>query len=126
MCISVSGSGGGGNVQQQPLPVRGDAERVERLPSGIVRHHPEQTGIGVALGLAGSLALTSALIRLLFNVTPTDLPSLVVASTILVAAALAAALLLGRRKDPGSVEAVTVSRAARIHRLLLRRLPERA
>lgn len=55
------------------------------------------TGAGVALGFAGSLALTGALETLLFNVTPSDAPTFAIAATVLVAAALAAALLPARR-----------------------------
>jgi putative ABC transport system permease protein len=71
-----------------------DSTSVVRM---VLRRSLVLTGIGIALGLAGSLAVTGALSRFLFNVTPTDLPSFAVASGILVASAVAAALLPARR-----------------------------
>ncbi|HET7217530.1 MAG TPA: ABC transporter permease [Vicinamibacterales bacterium] len=55
------------------------------------------TVAGLALGVAGSFALTGALQRLLFNVTPTDALTFTSAVVILLVAALLASLLPARR-----------------------------
>jgi putative ABC transport system permease protein len=71
-----------------------DSTSVVRM---VLRRSLLLTGFGIVLGLAGSFAVTGALSRFLFNVTPTDLPSFAIASGILVASAVAAALLPARR-----------------------------
>ncbi len=52
---------------------------------------------GVAIGIAGALALTRFLASLLFGVTPTDVLTFVVVSIVLIAAALIACLVPARR-----------------------------
>jgi ABC-type antimicrobial peptide transport system permease subunit len=52
---------------------------------------------GVALGVAGALAVTRVLTKLLFEVTPTDPATFVSAAVLLVAIALFAGLLPARR-----------------------------
>jgi len=52
---------------------------------------------GLILGIAGALMLTRFLSTLLFDVKPTDLPTYIVASLLLVAVALAACLIPARR-----------------------------
>jgi putative ABC transport system permease protein len=64
------------------------------------------TGVGLAIGVAGALASTTVLESLLFNVTPTDLPTFGTAVTVLIVAAIAAAVVPARRAsrlDPVSV-----------------------
>jgi predicted permease len=63
----------------------------------IVRQGMALVAIGMALGLAGSVALTGALKALLFEVTPTDLATYVLVSAVLAAAALLASYLPARR-----------------------------
>jgi putative ABC transport system permease protein len=53
--------------------------------------------IGLAVGLAGALAVTRLLRKLLFQVTPTDSPTYMLITALLVAAALAACYLPARR-----------------------------
>jgi putative ABC transport system permease protein len=53
--------------------------------------------IGVAVGLAGALAVTRVLSSLLFGVTATDLPTLVVVSIVLSIIALLASYIPARR-----------------------------
>jgi ABC-type antimicrobial peptide transport system permease subunit len=53
--------------------------------------------IGVAVGLAGALAVTRVLSSLLFDVTATDLPTLVVVSIVLSIIALMASYIPARR-----------------------------
>jgi putative ABC transport system permease protein len=53
--------------------------------------------IGLAAGLAGALAVTRLLTKLLFQVTPTDSPTYMLITALLVAAALAACYLPARR-----------------------------
>jgi putative ABC transport system permease protein len=52
---------------------------------------------GVALGIAGALAVTRVLARFLFEVKPTDPATLVMVATLLAAVALMAGLLPARR-----------------------------
>jgi putative ABC transport system permease protein len=52
---------------------------------------------GLALGLAGAFALTRVLERLLYQIKPTDPPTFVVVSVVLVAVALLACWLPARR-----------------------------
>jgi putative ABC transport system permease protein len=53
--------------------------------------------IGLALGFGGALALTRLMTRLLFGVTPTDLPTFAVVSVLLIAVSLAACFIPARR-----------------------------
>ena len=55
------------------------------------------TAAGALLGLGGALALTGILQSLLFNVTPTDAATFLVATVVLIAAALIATFLPARR-----------------------------
>ena len=71
-----------------------DRSRVVAL---VLRRTLMLTGIGVVLGLAGSLAVTRILSKLLFNVTPTDAATFATAAGVLVAVAVAAALIPARR-----------------------------
>ncbi len=52
---------------------------------------------GVALGVAGALAVTRVLAKFLFEVTPTDLPTFLTVAALLVAVALLAGLLPAQR-----------------------------
>jgi putative ABC transport system permease protein len=63
----------------------------------VVRQTAVLAVIGIALGLAGSIAATGVLTSLLFNVTPTDMPTFAVAVVVLLAGALAAAVVPARR-----------------------------
>jgi predicted permease len=67
------------------------------------------TAAGLAVGVAGALALTRALETLLFNVTPTDAATFGAAVLILVAAAIAAALGPARRAS--SIDPLVALRA---------------
>ena len=71
-----------------------DRSRVVAL---VLRRTLMLTGIGVVLGLAGSLAVTRIFSKLLFNVTPTDAATFATAAGVLVAVAVAAALIPARR-----------------------------
>jgi putative ABC transport system permease protein len=53
--------------------------------------------VGVALGVAGALAVTRVLARFLFEVKPTDFPTFLVVAALLVAVAMLAGLLPARR-----------------------------
>ena len=53
--------------------------------------------VGVALGVAGALAVTRVLAKFLFEVKPTDFPTFLVVAALLVAVALLAGLLPARR-----------------------------
>jgi putative ABC transport system permease protein len=53
--------------------------------------------IGVALGLAGAVALTRVLTTLLFGVTPTDAPTLALVVLVLIGSAVLASYLPARR-----------------------------
>jgi len=55
------------------------------------------TALGLALGLAGSFALTRLLETLLFEITPTDVMTFTVVSMLLGAVALGAGYLPARR-----------------------------
>ena len=67
------------------------------------------TVCGVALGVAGALAITRVLAQMLFEITPTDATAFFGAGTLLVAAALAASLVPARRAS--AVDPATVLRA---------------
>jgi len=53
--------------------------------------------VGVALGVAGALAVTRVLAKFLFEVKPTDLPTFLVVAAVLVAVALLSGLLPAQR-----------------------------
>jgi ABC-type antimicrobial peptide transport system permease subunit len=64
------------------------------------------SALGVALGLAGALALSRSLSSLLYEVSPLDAPTFVGAATLLVVVALAASLLpalTAVRTEPATV-----------------------
>ena len=63
----------------------------------IIRNGMTLTLIGVVIGLAGALALTRLLTTLLFGVKPTDTPTFVVVSAVLIFVALLACYLPARR-----------------------------
>ena len=63
----------------------------------ILRRTMLLTAAGVGLGLAGSFALTGVLANLLFDVTPTDPLSFLIAGGVLLVAAFAAAVLPAHR-----------------------------
>ena len=63
----------------------------------ILGHGLRLTLVGVALGLAGAYVLTRLLTSLLYGVPPTDLPTFVGVSLVLVAIALLASYLPARR-----------------------------
>jgi len=63
----------------------------------VIGHGMLLAGIGLALGLAGSLALTRLISTLLFNTSPTDAPTLAAVALVLVTAALAACYVPARR-----------------------------
>jgi len=67
------------------------------------------TVCGVALGLAGAMAITRVLAQMLFEITPTDATAFFGAGTLLVAAALAASLVPARRAS--AIDPVSVLRA---------------
>jgi putative ABC transport system permease protein len=67
----------------------------------VLRQAAVLTGVGLAIGLAGAVALgrvlTSVLEPLLFNVTPADVATLAIVPSVLAAAALVATILPARR-----------------------------
>ena len=63
----------------------------------IIRNGMALTLLGVGIGLAGALALTRLLTTLLFGVTPTDKPTFVAVSAVLILVALLACYLPARR-----------------------------
>ena len=63
----------------------------------IIRNGMALTLLGVVIGLAGALALTRLLTTLLFGVTPTDKPTFVAVSVVLILVALLACYLPARR-----------------------------
>ena len=63
----------------------------------VVRHGAVLAGIGLAVGLAGALALSSMLTSLLFQVSPTDPPTFAAGMVVLTAVAVLAAALPARR-----------------------------
>ncbi len=63
----------------------------------IVRNGLGLTLLGVAIGLAGALALTRLISSLLFGVTPTDTLTFVTVSVVLIGVALLACYLPARR-----------------------------
>jgi hypothetical protein len=65
--------------------------------------------VGIAIGLAASLALGRFAAALLFKVAPSDAPSMAIASVVVLIVCVAAALLPARRAV--GVDAVTVMRA---------------
>jgi putative ABC transport system permease protein len=63
----------------------------------ILRNGMTLTLMGVAIGLAGAFALTRLLTTLLFGVKPTDRPTFIAVSTVLIVVALLACYLPARR-----------------------------
>ena len=63
----------------------------------VTRQVTALAGVGVVLGLAGAIALTRVLARLLFGVSPTDPVALVAAALLLLGAAIVAGWLPARR-----------------------------
>jgi putative ABC transport system permease protein len=63
----------------------------------VIRQGMVLVAIGLAVGLAGAVALTGVLKALLFEVTPTDIPTYVSVSALLFGAALLASYLPARR-----------------------------
>src|SRR5258706_1596851 len=63
----------------------------------IIRNGMALTLLGVVIGVAGALALTRLLTTLLFGVTPTDKPTFIVVSAVLILVALVACYLPARR-----------------------------
>jgi putative ABC transport system permease protein len=63
----------------------------------VVRNGMTLTLIGVAIGLAGALALTRLIGSLLFGVTPSDLPTFISAAALLIVVALVACYIPARR-----------------------------
>ena len=72
------------------------ARRADVLKA-VLGHGLRLTLIGVVIGLAGAYALTRLLASLLYGVPPTDLPTFVCVSLVLVAIALLASYLPARR-----------------------------
>jgi putative ABC transport system permease protein len=65
--------------------------------SMVVRHGAVLAGLGLAVGLAGALALTRLLAGLLFQVSPTDPPTFAIGVVVLTCVAVLAAALPARR-----------------------------
>jgi putative ABC transport system permease protein len=63
----------------------------------IIRNGMALTLLGVVIGVAGALALTRLLTTLLFGVTPTDKPTFIAVSGVLILVALVACYLPARR-----------------------------
>jgi putative ABC transport system permease protein len=63
----------------------------------VVRNGMSLALLGVAIGLAGALALTRLLANLLFHVTPTDAATFALVATALVVVALLACYVPARR-----------------------------
>jgi putative ABC transport system permease protein len=63
----------------------------------VVRHGAALAGIGLAVGLAGALALSQLIGSLLFEVSPTDPPTFATGTVVLTAVAVLAAALPARR-----------------------------
>jgi ABC-type antimicrobial peptide transport system permease subunit len=63
----------------------------------VIRRTLVLTANGVLIGIAGALALTRVLTKLLFGVTPTDPATLFAVTVILVTVALLSALVPARR-----------------------------
>jgi putative ABC transport system permease protein len=63
----------------------------------VVRHGAVLAGIGLAVGLAGALALSRLIASLLFQVSPTDPPTFATGMVVLTAVAVLAAALPARR-----------------------------
>jgi putative ABC transport system permease protein len=85
------------------LALGADAGRVLRL---VLAQGGLLVGVGVAIGIAGALALTGVLQTLLYGVTPTDPLTFVAATLLLVGVAMVACLNPARRAtkvDPMSV-----------------------
>jgi len=72
------------------------ARRIDVLRA-ILAHGFKLTLIGIAIGLAGAVALTRILASLLYDVTPTDPLTLAGVSLVLAAIALLASYLPARR-----------------------------
>jgi putative ABC transport system permease protein len=71
-----------------------DNRRVLRL---VVGHAAALTGVGLVLGLTGALGLSSVIAGLLFQVSPTDPPTLAAGVVLLASVALLAAVVPARR-----------------------------
>jgi len=67
----------------------------------IVRHALALTAAGLAIGVAGHLALSRLLRTLLYGTSPNDLPTLIAASVILGSVALIASYIPARRAVRG-------------------------
>jgi ABC-type antimicrobial peptide transport system permease subunit len=80
--------------------------RVLRL---VVGHAAVLTGVGLLLGLGGSLLLSRAIGGLLFRVSPTDPPTLAAGVVVLALVALVAALVPAQRAS--RVDPATALRA---------------
>jgi len=78
-----------------------------RVLADVVRHGMLPVGMGVAAGMAASLALSGLLRGFLYDVSPTDMPSLFVAAgALLVAGAIAAVVPAWRAGAISPVEAL--------------------
>jgi putative ABC transport system permease protein len=63
----------------------------------VIRHGMRLTLIGLAIGVAGALALTQLLSSLLFGISPRDPVTLIVVAAVLCAVALLACYVPARR-----------------------------
>jgi putative ABC transport system permease protein len=63
----------------------------------IIKNGMALTLLGVVIGVSGALALTRLLTTLLFGVTPTDKPTFIAVSVVLILVALVACYLPARR-----------------------------
>ncbi len=63
----------------------------------VLKHGVALAGIGAALGLAGAFMLSRVLQRMLFGVSPTDLPTFAATAALMFAVAMAACYLPARR-----------------------------
>ena len=69
----------------------------ESVVGGVLAEGATLSLLGVALGIAGAVALGRVLSRMVFEVSPSDPPTLAVVSLLLVVVALAASLVPARR-----------------------------
>jgi ABC-type antimicrobial peptide transport system permease subunit len=63
----------------------------------VLKHGVALAGIGAVLGLAGAFMLSRLLQRMLFGVSPTDVPTLAGTAVLMFAVAMAACYLPARR-----------------------------
>jgi predicted lysophospholipase L1 biosynthesis ABC-type transport system permease subunit len=63
----------------------------------VLKHGVALAGIGAALGLVGAFMLSRLLQRMLFGVSPTDVPTFAATATLMIAVAMAACYLPARR-----------------------------